>query len=108
MTEFAMGMVVAAIGAIVFAKYLPNIPIANRMVLVPAADRPDGLEEPPALPGVEISAALLGAIGTAATVLRPAGMARFGEQYVDVVTEGSYVPPGPPAPVVPVDANRIR
>ena len=30
--------------------------------------------------------ALLGAIGTAATMLRPAGMARFGDAFVDVVT----------------------
>jgi len=107
LTQFAIGLVVAAIGAIVFAKYLPNIPIANRMVLVPAGERPDSVEEPPALPGVEMSAALLGAIGTAATVLRPAGMARFGEQYVDVVTEGNYVPAGARVQVIEVEANRI-
>ncbi|MFL5342342.1 MAG: NfeD family protein [Gemmataceae bacterium] len=105
--QFGAGLVVAAIGAIVFARYLPNIPIANRMVLVPPGEHPDSVEEPPALPGVEISAALLGAIGTAATVLRPAGMARFGEQYVDVVTEGSYVPAGARVQVIEVEANRI-
>ena len=107
LTQFALGLVVAAIGAIFFARYLPNIPIANRMVLVPATDNPDAVDEPSALPGVEISAALLGAIGTAATVLRPAGMARFGEQYVDVVTEGGYVPAGARVQVIEVEANRI-
>jgi membrane-bound ClpP family serine protease len=106
-TQFGLGMVVAAAGAIVFARYLPSIPVANRMVLTPASENPEAAEEPPALPGVEQAAALLGAVGTSATMLRPAGMARFGEQYVDVVTEGGFVPAGARVQVIEVEGNRI-
>jgi membrane-bound serine protease (ClpP class) len=76
------------------------------MVLPPPGESTDG-EEPPALPGVTQAAALLGAVGTAATMLRPAGMAMFGEQYVDVVTEGSFIPAGARVQVVEVEGNRI-
>ena len=52
-------------------------------------------------------AALLGAIGVAATTLRPAGMAQFGDQYIDVVAEGSYLPAGTRVQVVEIEGNRI-
>jgi membrane-bound ClpP family serine protease len=107
LTQFAGGLVGAAIGAIVLARYLPNIPIANRLVLVPATEKAELADEPPALPGVEESAALLGAVGTAATELRPAGMAKFGERFVDVVTEGSFIPAGSKVQVIEVEANKL-
>ena len=52
-------------------------------------------------------ASLLGAIGVAATPLRPAGTVRLGDQYVDVVAEGSYVEAGSRIQVVEVEAHRI-
>jgi membrane-bound serine protease (ClpP class) len=51
--------------------------------------------------------ALLGAVGTSATMLRPAGMARFGDAYVDVVTEGGYVPAGARVQVIEIEGNRV-
>ena len=52
-------------------------------------------------------AALLGAIGVAATTLRPAGMARFGDQFLDVVAEGSFVNAGSRVQVIEIEGNRI-
>ena len=52
-------------------------------------------------------AALLGAIGGAATSLRPAGKVQFGDQYVDVVAEGSFVQPGTRVQVVEIEGNRV-
>src|SRR5262249_30150260 len=91
LTQFGLGLLGAVFGAILIARYLPNIPIANRMVLTPPGEKTDITDDQPAIPGVEQSMALLGAVGTSATGLRPAGMARFGEQYVDVVAEGTYI-----------------
>jgi membrane-bound ClpP family serine protease len=56
---------------------------------------------------VEQAAALLGAVGNAATDLRPAGMAKFGEQFVDVVTEGNFIPAGSKVQVIEVEGNKI-
>jgi membrane-bound serine protease (ClpP class) len=104
---FGLGLIAATILALVIARYLPNIPYVNRLVLAPPTESPAAVEEKPALPGVEEAAALLGAIGTAATPLRPAGMAQFGDRYVDVITEGGYVEPGARVQVIEVEGNRI-
>lgn len=98
----AAGMVVAFF----VARFLPQIPFANRMVLLPPTEDPnaDPISD---LPGAVAAAALLGAIGTAATALRPAGMAQFGDQYVDVVTEGGFINAGVRVQVIEVEGTRI-
>ena len=53
------------------------------------------------------TAALLGAIGEAATTLRPAGIARFGDAFVDVVTEGSFITAGVRVQVIEIEGQRI-
>src|SRR5690606_5754058 len=50
---------------------------------------------------------LLGAVGTALSDLRPAGVARFGSARVDVVSEGDYVPAGSRIKVLRVEGNRV-
>jgi len=50
---------------------------------------------------------LLGAIGTAITDLRPAGVARFGNDRVDVVSEGDYISVGSPITVLRVEGSRV-
>ena len=45
--------------------------------------------------------------GEALTVLRPAGIARFGDRKVDVVTEGEYLPAGALIKVIRVDGTRV-
>jgi membrane-bound serine protease (ClpP class) len=34
-------------------------------------------------------------------------MAKFGDRYIDVVTEGDFIPPGTPIQVVEVEGTRI-
>ncbi len=74
-------------------RYLKHIPFLNRLMLKPQTeDGEDGDGAPePIRPEL---AALLGAIGVAATPLRPAGKTQFGDQFIDVVAEGGYVMPG--------------
>jgi membrane-bound serine protease (ClpP class) len=51
--------------------------------------------------------ALLGAVGTAVSFLRPAGVASFNDIRVDVLTEGDFVPAGTPVLVTRVEGARI-
>jgi membrane protein implicated in regulation of membrane protease activity len=95
----------AGVLAFVVARYLPKIPYANRLMLVPPEDKPE--EELPPLPGMEQAVTLLGQVGTATSMLRPAGMAKFGDRYIDVVTEGDFIPPGTPVQVIEVEGTRI-
>jgi membrane-bound serine protease (ClpP class) len=50
---------------------------------------------------------LLKARGVSSSDLRPAGVARFGSERIDVVTEGGYVPSGSEIEVVRVEGNRV-
>lgn len=102
-----MGMLGAIALAGLVAWYLPSIPYANRLVLKPRFDD-DTTPENAGAPGALGNAAdLLGAIGSAATTLRPAGIARFGEQYLDVVSEGSFIEAGSRVQVIEIEGNRI-
>jgi membrane-bound ClpP family serine protease len=107
LTTFGLGLVVATAAAFVAARYLPNIPYANRLVLAPPGER-EGVDDATAASAAGDSlVSLLGAVGTAATVLRPAGMARFGDAYVDVVTEGGFVPAGARVQVIEIEGTRV-
>lgn len=50
---------------------------------------------------------LIGREGKALTVLRPAGTAQFGDQKLDVVTEGDYVDHGAVVVVLRVEGTRV-
>jgi membrane-bound ClpP family serine protease len=101
--SFVLTMVAAIAVAFTLAWYLPHIPYANRLILPPPVEG-EGAEPPGPAP---LAAALLGAIGVAETPLRPAGKVRFGEDYLDVVSEGDYVSPGSRVQVVEIEGNRI-
>jgi membrane-bound serine protease (ClpP class) len=99
----------AMIGALVFAfliaKFLPQMPGANRLMLAPPPDAPASTA--PELPGASEAAELLGAIGTTTTALRPAGVVRFGDKFVDVVSDGGFIPTGTRVQVIAVEGTRI-
>ena len=103
---YLVGMIASVGLAFLIARFLPNIPYANRLMLIPPGDKP-GAEVDFALPGAALAASLLGAVGTSVTVLRPAGTVRFGDQFIDVVTEGGFVPAGARVQVVEVEGTRI-
>lgn len=50
---------------------------------------------------------LIGIVGTASSDLRPAGVARFGSERVDVVSEGEFIPAGTLVRVIRSEGNRV-
>jgi membrane-bound ClpP family serine protease len=106
MLRYGLTMAGAVVLAFILSRYLPKIPYANRLMLVPPEDKPESDEVSP-LPGVDLAVSLLGQVGTATSMLRPAGMAKFGDRYIDVVTEGDFIAPGTPIQVVEVEGTRI-
>lgn len=105
MGQYLFAMIGAVALAFLLARFLPNIPSANRLMLTPPAEKPDADE--PELPGAAEAASLLGAVGTAVTVLRPAGTVRFGDAFVDVVTDGGFIPAGARVQAIEVEGTRI-
>lgn len=104
LTTFGVSMVGAIVAAFMLSWYLPHIPYANRLMLQPPAEEDFDSTAAAIAPSL---AALLGAIGVAITPLRPAGKARFGDDFLDVIAEGDYVNPGSRVQVIEIEGNRV-
>ena len=88
------------------ARYLPRTSIYRRFALIES--NPPG----PSLAGAarQFATALAlapGMQGTAITVLRPSGKARFADHVVDVVTAGEFIGPKTPVTVIQTDGMRV-
>ena len=99
-------LVAAVLVIMVLARYLPKTNLYRRFALM--TTNPPG----PSLAGVprEFATALNltpGMEGTAQTMLRPSGKARFADHVVDVVTEGEFVSAETPITVVQKDGMRV-
>jgi membrane-bound ClpP family serine protease len=103
---FGLGILAALAMAFLLVRYLPHLPYANRLLLHPQTDDTETGGESANVLYTEL-AGLLGAIGVAATPLRPAGKVQFGDAFVDVVAEGSYVQPGTRVQVIEIEGNRV-
>jgi membrane-bound serine protease (ClpP class) len=106
LSPFTISILGAVVSAFVLARYLPHIPYANRLMLKPQEETGETNEDFVDLIHPDM-AALLGAIGVAATPLRPAGKVRFGDDFVDVIAEGNYVVPGTRVQVIEIEGNRV-
>lgn len=102
---------VIAVG-VILNRFLPSIPFLNRLILTPPGYATAGTDGPrlnPALISSRPAAGLVppGTEGIAASALRPSGKAVFGDQYVDVVSDGAYIDHGTRIEVIRVAGNRI-
>ncbi|PYL59420.1 MAG: hypothetical protein DMF31_06865 [Verrucomicrobia bacterium] len=105
-----LNMFIAIVGSFIvialLARYLPRTSIYRRFALMDS--NPPG----PSLAGIprQFATALAiapGMQGTAITVLRPSGKARFADHVVDVVTEGEFIAPQTPVIVIQTDGMRV-
>lgn len=105
-----LNMFIAIVGSFIaialLARYLPRTSLYRRFALMDS--NPPG----PSLAGMprRFATALAlapGMQGTAITVLRPSGKARFADHVVDVVTEGEFIGPQTPVTVVQTDGMRV-
>lgn len=102
-------VVVAFIGSILVAmvvffflsKFLPKVPVANRLMNVVSLS-----EQTPLAPEGQ-GPALVGRTGKCLSTLRPAGKALFDDDLYDVVTEGDFIAKNRLVTVVRVDGRRI-
>lgn len=100
------------------SRYLPSIPFLNAMILTPPGTEELAAEpklNPLLLGGIDSTSSsvlerdpsLMGREGVAITMLRPAGKAQIGDQFVDVVSEGPFISAGSNIEVVAVEGNRV-
>lgn len=101
-----IALVASAVTITLLARYLPKTSIYRRFALM--TTNPPG----PSLTGQprEFATSLSlspGAKGTALSILRPSGKARFADHVVDVITEGEFIAPDTPVTVVQTDGMRV-
>lgn len=98
--------------AAVLNRFLPSIPILNRLILSPpgyaSGDTGGPLLNPSAYgsDGEQIPVAE-GDRGVSVSTLRPSGKATFGEYYLDVVSDGGYIDHDTAIEVIRVAGSRI-
>lgn len=105
-----LNMFIALIGSLIvialLARYLPRTSIYRRFALMDSNPPGPSLSGAPRQFATAISLTP-GMQGTAVTVLRPSGKARFADHVVDVVTEGDFIAPQTPVTVIQTDGMRI-
>jgi membrane-bound serine protease (ClpP class) len=110
-------LVGVAVLAALFSRYLPSIPFLSEMILTPPGAeelmsheprlRPEATGTSLVNPLLERDRTLIGKQGSAMTMLRPAGRAQIGDEFVDVVSEGPFIPAGTPIEIIDVQGTRV-
>ena len=112
MRQLPVSMLMVAVGAAggvasiwFIRRYLPHTPYLNRMLLPP----PEGeqLEELQRREALVAWGHLSGKRGVTTTQLTPSGKARFGDEVVDVISDGDLIPKGKAVYVAEVLGNRV-
>lgn len=86
--NLAIALVGSIVGAVLFARFLPTMPVYRRMMTTGVSgDR--GVRQQ-----TEDHEQLLGLEGVAVSVLRPGGKVRLGDKFVDAISRGELVENG--------------
>jgi membrane-bound ClpP family serine protease len=94
------------IGIVVLQRFLPHTPYFKRLILQPPID--DDASQTRKREQLATFEYLVGKRGTALTPLVPAGKAQFGDDVVDVMSDGTLVEAGRAVTVVETLGNRIK
>jgi len=105
LVALTLGVFGAIVAAIVLARYLPRLPVANRLILPPPA--PAGPGPAPEVQGPGVRSVPVGQTGVVTSICRPVGQARFGDKLVDAVAEGAFIPAGAKVKVIRNEGNRL-
>jgi membrane-bound serine protease (ClpP class) len=106
LTRVALAFALTVVGMIIAARYLPRTRLFGGLVLKSALTSNTGHAGPSSFMSADESK-YIGQSGVAESDLRPVGVARFGEQRIDVVSEGGYVRAGSRVRVIAVEGARI-
>jgi membrane-bound serine protease (ClpP class) len=99
--QLATALAAALVLLIFLARFLPKSTIFNRLVLSHEENSDKGFVSSKPL------SELIGKEGKALTTLRPAGMADFNGDKIDVVADGDYVQQGSRLKVLRVEGSKV-
>jgi membrane-bound serine protease (ClpP class) len=97
-----LSLLLALAAALAMLRVFPHLSFGRRLVLETEMAAEARYASAP-----ERDRRWLGQRGTAASLLRPAGLAHIDDERVDVVSDGEFIDAGEPIEVIRVDGNRI-
>jgi len=98
-----IGVVASFIVFSVLAYSLPKLKLFSPLTLHTQQNKNEGYTVQPE----EEYARYMGKKGTAVTKLRPSGKAKFGDEVLNVESDGEFIEPGTDVEVIEVSGNRI-
>lgn len=101
--SISLAFITSTILAVVLAKYLRRLPVANRLILAPV----EAYEGSPASELSPITRVQVGDVGVLETPCRPVGEARFNGELIDAATEDEFLPTGTKVRVICNEGNRL-
>jgi membrane-bound serine protease (ClpP class) len=104
--NLSIAIAAALIVIAILARFLPRTGLYRRFALMTSNPRGPSLADAPHKFATAL-ALTPGTQGTAITVLRPSGKARFADHVVDVVTEGEFIASQTPVTVIQTDGMRV-
>lgn len=96
----AVAILLVAVFAFALVRHLPYSRSLRGILLDSTTSREAGYLSAPERED------LIGAVGTTITALRPSGTATFGDERIDVVTEGPFLDAGVPVKILRADGYR--
>ena len=102
--KLAITILLAGVAIPVITKFLPDTPLFRAIALARTQERGPSFSAKTVDFPVNLS---VGASGTALSILRPSGNARFGDAIVDVITRGEFIEPSSPIRVLAIEGSRI-
>ena len=100
----ACAFVGAAVAGALLGRYLQKIPFVNRLCLAAVtAVQP----QVPVTADAPVRRVQVGDRGVVASMCRPIGKVRFGDNLIDAASEGETIEPGTPVCVLRLDSNRL-
>jgi membrane-bound serine protease (ClpP class) len=94
------GLALSVVAILLAGRYVPRTRLMSRITL-------SGTTAAVLVGSSTVEAVAAGEVGRAVSALRPAGRARFGQRFLDVVSEGQFIEPDTPIVVLRVEGNRI-
>lgn len=105
MAPYGISCMGALVIVVIIAQFLPSMPMTSKLFLKPRDN-----DDQPLFAEDELHqglAGLLGSIGVAETSLHPSGKAKFGDHWLDVVSDGGFIVQGAKIKVCQIEGGKI-
>ena len=100
--EVLVGFVVSLMGFLTIVRFLPNVPLFNKLVL-----KTELVTEGGYTAAVSGEAGLTSKVGIVVTSLRPAGKVEIDGKTIDAVADGEFINKGESVKVIQVEGTRV-